>query len=505
MKQQNRIHIKYFSAGEISRKFLTIFFFLALITGLTRCSSGKKDTNPNVVIIFIDDMGYADPSCFGNPVVETPNIDALAGEGLKFTNFYVNSPICSPSRVAINTGTYPMRHRIHSFIASSEQNNNRAMAHYLNPEVPFFARTLKQNGYATGHFGKWHMGGGRDLGDVPHPTEYGYDKSLVSFEGIGDRVLFPHDNLCAQSAKLGRGKITWAEKHRSTEIYVDSALAFIDRNPGKPFFVNLCPNDVHDPHLPDSAMWENYKAYSENPWEQKFFAVLKELDNQIGRFMSGLESRGLLENTIVVFTSDNGPTDWPHYYNRQRYPADYKGELYPPGFTGKFYGRKWSLYEGGIRMPFIIRWEGHIPAAATDSTTVLAAMDLFPSLCSLLGIKYPENLDGTDKSEALLGNPVKVTQPLMWEYASNPGGSILPGNRDFISPNLAIREGDWKLLINADSTGAQLYNLKNDPGETNNIVGENKSVAENLAKKVIGWRKSMPVEIPQTFKKFDYE
>lgn len=477
--------------------YKVLFSSLVIYLMFLGCSNSEKSKYPNVVIIFIDDMGYADPSCFGNPVVETPHIDALAREGLKFTNFYVNSPICSPSRVAINTGTYPMRHRIHSYIASSEQNNNRAMAHYLNPEVSFFARTLKQNGYATGHFGKWHMGGGRDLGDVPHPSAYGYDKSLVSFEGIGDRVLFPNDNLCAQSAKLGRGNIIWAEKHQSTKIYIDSALAFIDRNPGKPFFVNLCPNDVHDPHLPDSAMWENYKAHSENPWEQKFFAVLRELDNQIGRFMSGLENRGLLENTIVVFTSDNGPTDWPHYYNRQRYPADYRGELYPPGFTGEFYGRKWSLYEGGIRMPFIIKWKGHIPAAATDSTTVLAAMDLFPSLCSMLGISHPENLDGRDKSAALLGTPVDDTQPLMWEYSSNPGGSIQPGNKAFRSPNLAIRKGDWKLLINADSTDLKLFNLEKDPGEKLNLTAQNSELAREMATKVLTWRRSMPVDLPE--------
>jgi len=262
---------------------------------------------------------------------------------------------------------------------------------------------------------------------------------------------------------------------------------------------------VHDPFLPETSMLEKYKSYTENPWEQKFLAVLKELDNQIGRFVNELEKRGLLENTIIVFTSDNGPTDWPYYYNRQRYPDDYQGELYPPGFTGEFYGRKWSLYEGGIRMPFIIQWRGRITASQTDSTTLISAMDLFPSLCSILGITYPENLDGTDKSTALLGTPVDVTQPLMWEYSSNPGGSIQPGNSAFRSPNLAIREGDWKLLINADSTEAQLYNVKNDPGERENLIEENKSVAESLAKKVIEWRKSMPVEIPQTFKKFDYE
>ena len=484
-----------------SRKKLYTFGFIVIIVLILLPSltsnQQKNNKKPNIIIIFIDDMGYADPCCFGNPMINTPNIDAMADRGLILTNFYVNSPICSPSRVAINTGRYPMRYSIHSYIASSYQNESRDMADYLDPSAPTFARTLQQNGYATGHFGKWHMGGGRDLGDVPHPRKYGFDKSLVCFEGIGDRVLFPHDNLCKQSAKLGRGKIIWAEKHKSTSIYVDSALAFIKSNQNTPFFVNLCPNDVHDPHLPDTTMIEKYKSLTDNPFEQKFFAVLKELDNQIGRFINELDEMGLLENTIIVFTSDNGPTDWPFYYKQARYPDDYDGELYPPGFAGPFYGRKWSLYEGGIRMPFIIMWKDHIPTSRTDSTTVMAAMDLFPSLCSVLNIDYPGNLDGTDKSAALLGDPIEVKQPIMWEYSSNPGGSIKPGNKEFISPNLAIREGDWKLLINADSTGAQLYNLRTDPGEKNNLVDQEKTIAEKLAKQIISWRRSMPVSIPE--------
>lgn len=496
MKQATVFRKGSFSFYGRKVRFFKEMFFLILIAGVIGCQSGQQEEKPNVVFIFIDDMGYGDPSSFGNPVVQTPHMDALAEQGLKFTNFYVNSPICSPSRVALNTGRYPMRYKIHSYIAASVQNEERAMAHYLDPSAPFFARTLKQNGYATGHFGKWHMGGGRDLGDVPYPTDYGYDKSVVSFEGIGDRVLFPNDNLCSQSAELGRGNIIWAEKHRSTQIYVDSALAFIDRQGDLPFFVNLCPNDVHDPHLPAEAMLEQFKSGSENPWEQKFFAVLKELDNQIGRFMGELESRGLLENTIVVFTSDNGPTDWPYYYRQQRYPEGYEGELYPPGFTGGFYGRKWSLYEGGIRMPFIIQWKGHIPAASTDTTTVMAAMDLFPSLCSILGIDYPDNLDGTDKSEALLGTPVKPTKPLMWEYSSNPGGSIQPGNPAFRSPNLAMRDGDWKLLMNADSTDIKLFDLKNDPGEQQNLADQNVERVREMAAGVLAWRRSMPVDIP---------
>jgi arylsulfatase A-like enzyme len=469
---------------------------LILIMILARCNTDHSGSRPNVLIVFIDDMGYADPSCFGNRLVKTPAIDKLATEGLRITNFYVNAPICSPSRVALNTGHYPMRYAIHSYLASSEKNRERGMANYLDPSANTIAKTLHQNGYVTGHFGKWHMGGGRDLEDVPHPAEYGYDRSLVSFEGIGDRVLFPGDDLCKQSAALGKGKIIWAEKYQSTGIYVDSALAFIERAGDKPFFVNFCPNDVHDPHLPSPEILEKFKTIIENPFEQKFLAVLAELDKQTGRLLSEMDRMGKLENTIIVFTSDNGPTDWPSYYRRTNYPENYQGDLYPPGSAGEYFGRKWSLYEGGIRMPFIIRWKGHIPEGTTDSETILSAIDLFPSLCKLLDIAYPDDLDGKDKSQAFLGTPLREIQPIFWEYGSCQGGSILPGNPDFISPELAIREGEWKLLINFDSTNVQLYNLKNDPGETMNLMEAETERTREMIAKVLNWRRTLPVSFP---------
>ncbi len=479
----------------INRFVWRIFACIVLLSGLS-CSEERAAIRPNVAIIFIDDMGYGDLGCYGNSIVPTPYIDAIANQGTKFNQFYVNSPICSPSRVALNTGRYPMRYQIHSYIASSQQNAKRAMANYLNPEAPTLAKTLKQAGYATGHFGKWHMGGGRDLGEVPFPTEYGFDQSLVSFEGIGNRILFPNDKLSKQSAALGKGEIIWAEKHQSTRIYVDHALDFIQASGEQPFYINLCPNDVHDPFLPDSVNWAAWSEVTENPFEQKFFAVLQEMDGQIGRFVATLDSLGKLDNTLIILASDNGPTDWPYYYTAKRYPEGYEGAHYPPGFTGGLFGRKWSLYEGGIREPLIVSWKGHIPRGETDSTTVMAAMDLFPSICSLLELEYPDTLDGTDKSQALLGTPLEKVPPIMWEYASNPGGSIQPGNKNFRSPSLAIRAGDWKLLMNADGSSAQLFDLKMDPAEKNNQAADKPTIVRELAAKVIEWRKSMPVEMP---------
>lgn len=474
-----------------------LYLVFGIVVSLSACTNVEKIEKPNVVILFIDDMGYADPSCFGNPLIKTPNIDALAQNGIKFTNFYVNSPICSPSRVAINTGQYPMRHKIHSYINSSKANALRGMADFLDPNVKTLAKTLQANGYATAHIGKWHLGGGRDVDYAPLIQEYGFDKSFTSFEGLGDRVLFNDSihGLSRQSAKLKKGNIVWADKCDVTEMYVDSALAFINRNKEQPFFLHLFPDDVHDYHLPRPETLEKYKSLTQNPWEQKFLAVLDELDTQIGRFLKGLEEMNELENTLILFTSDNGPTDWRRYYEMEKYPEGYDGVLYAPGFAGPFHGRKWSLYEGGIRMPFIAQWAGHIKKGTIDSTTVMSAIDLYPTVCSLLGINYPENIDGTDKSNALFGVPIKDVPPIMWEYGSGPRGSIKPGNKENISPTLAIRDGDWKLLINPDSTNAKLFNLIEDPGETTNLVDENDELSRELAGKLIQWRKSMPVSI----------
>ena len=149
-------------------------------------------------------------------------------------------------------------------------------------------------------------------------------------------------------------------------------------------------------------------------------------------------------------------------------------------------------------MPFIIQWKGHIPEGKTDDQTIIAATDLFPSLCSIIGIEWPDGLDGRDKSKALLGTPMEVTDPIMWQYNCNPGGTIIPGNPDFISPNLAMREGKWKILINADSSNAELYNIELDPGETSNLVEQEPELSRDMASRLIAWRRTMPVDIRKT-------
>ncbi|MBT7865248.1 MAG: sulfatase-like hydrolase/transferase, partial [Opitutales bacterium] len=226
------------------------FFLITILVSIGTVQGARSSENPNVIIFYVDDMGYADPSCFGNPDMETPNIDRFASEGLKLTNYYSNSPICSPSRVALNTGQAPGRHKVWAHFASKEQNRVRNMVDFLDPSVQTMARSFKANGYATAHFGKWHMGGGRDV-VAPLPQEYGFEESLVTFEGLGDRILWDKKGLNGQSAKLGRGNITFVKKHETTGIYVDRAIDFMERHRNEAFYLHVFPNDVHDAHVPD--------------------------------------------------------------------------------------------------------------------------------------------------------------------------------------------------------------------------------------------------------------
>jgi len=438
-------------------------------------SAVAADRPPNIVLILADDLGYGDLGCYGGEI-PTPNIDRLAATGIRFTQAYVAAPICSPSRVGITTGQFPARHLIFSYLNNRQSQRALGMRDFLDPQVPTIARALKNRGYATGHFGKWHMGGGRDVGDAPLPQAYGFDESSTSFEGLGDRVL-PPGNLSDQSEKLGQGKITRAPKSELTKHFVDRAIGFVERNRDKPFYLQLWPDDVHDPFAPTPAQLAKFAKFSGNKYRQQFFAVLDEMDRQIGRLIDAVQG----ENTILVFLGDNGPTAWPRYYNEK---------LDPPGSTGGLRGRKWSLYEGGIRTPFIVNWKGRTPAGRVNNDTVIAAVDLLPTFCKLAGAASPANTDGEDMSNAIRGKRQQRKRDLYWEYGRAEKGYPYPGLAADKSPNCAIRSGPWKLLQNADGAGVELYDLRRAPHE-NHVTSDPRRAAA-LSRKLLAWRKSLP-------------
>lgn len=362
----------------------------------------------NIVQIFIDDLGYADLGSYGGEAA-TPNMDRLAAEGIRFTQAYVASPVCSASRVGITTGQFPSRHLIYSYLDNRESQRKHGMRNFLDLKAPSIARAFQQSGYATGHFGKWHMGGGRDVGEAPLPTEYGFDESFTSFEGLGDRAL-PPGRLSDLNEKLGRGEITHAAQRDLTGLYVDKTIAFAKASAaaGKPFYIHLWPNEVHDPFDAKADMLSKYERFASNKYRQQYFATIEDMDRQFGRVIDAVDKLGLAESTLFVVLSDNGPTAWPYYY---------KEKLDPPGSTGGLRGRKWSLYEGGIRVPMIARWKGRIPAGRTDETSVVSSLDFFPTCCKLARIPAPKvAFDGEDISRVLLGKPSSRRKDLFWDY-----------------------------------------------------------------------------------------
>ncbi len=454
---------------NLFRKALASLFILGFICLDSIRAFGAEGAKPNVIFILTDDMGWGDLGVYGGKRVKTTNLDRLASEGTRFTQFYVASPICSPSRVAITTGMYPARWRINSYLHTREGNKKSQQVDWLDLKAPTLARAFKQSGYATGHFGKWHMGGGRDVDDAPLPSAYGFDEHFVNSEGMGPRI----PGFGGTGPEMVEGKPMM--RHKFTEFFVDKTIDFMRRHKGGPFFVNLWPMDVHDPHKPSAEEEEKFSEVTPAGL-RRFYGVLDEYDHQMGRLLAAIKEMGLEKDTIVVFTSDNGPNP---SFQRLR--------------SGQLRGQKWSLYEGGIREPFIIRWPGKIPAGLVNDSTVMATIDMFPTLCALTGVPPPGNaaFDGVDQSAVLLGKPAVRTKPIFWEYGRTDY-YLKPTAIDDQSPNVAIRDGNWKLLINADGSNGQLYDLAADPKETHDLSAAKPDVAERLTSQALTWRKSLP-------------
>ncbi len=454
-------------------KSLTKFLCLFGILANALASHGQE--RPHIIVILTDDMGFSDIGAFGGRFVPTPGLDRLAAGGTRYTQYYSASPICSPSRAGLLTGMFPGHWNFTNYLNNRRGNGRAEQANYLNVHAPSIAKILKTAGYATAHIGKWHMGGGRDIKNAPGFVHYGFDEHASTYESPEpDPALTATDWIWSDDDSVKR----W----NRTAYFVDKALDFLRRNAGTiPCFVNLWPDDMHDPWVPEENQRQNGQ-FPMNPKEEAAFKlVLAEFDKQLGRLFDGLRELGIEDNTLVIFTSDNGALP---SFNGSR--------------NGGLRGTKLSLYEGGIRMPFIVRWPGHVPAGVIDSLSVLNATDLVPTLAAIASAQLPANYkgDGEDRSAVLTGQPSPRKKDMYWEYGRNDYAFNYPKGRDR-SPNLAIRSGKWKLLMNYQQENFELYDMENDKYETKNVADAQPELVQDLKTKLHLWRSYLPELTPE--------
>lgn len=435
----------------------------------------RVNERPNIVFIFADDWGWGDLGCYGNKNIKTPNIDRLAEGGTIFKQFYVASAVCSPSRASCLTGQFTPRHGIHSHLNTMEGSRRRNLPQYLDPDLPMLPRLLNEAGYATAQFGKWHLCT-TDNPEVPPPSRYGFDEHRITV-GSGSAVheatfSLPGFNIF-EGSRPGPGWGKWRSE-ASGRIFSET-IRFIQKNKERPFYVQAWLYDTHAVLSPTREQMEPFKSLP-MPYGI-YYSAVADSDHHIGRLLEKLDEWDLADNTIVIFSSDNGPEDL------QLYEASAHGV----GEPGPFRGRKRSGYEGGIRMPFVVRWPNVTPRGRVDQDTILGSVDLLTTLCRLAGARAPDGslLDGEDLSAAFRGTSVKRKRPLFWDLHEDTLGPII--NR---SPKLIIRDGRWKLLMNEDGSGIELYDIAANPLEVDNVADIYPDVAKKLSKRLLEWKRN---------------
>ena len=428
----------------------TLIYTTAIACFLT-CQNDRKVQKsdemdmPNIVILLADDLGYGDLGCYGG-VAQTPNLDRLAKEGIRLTDFYAAAPNCSPSRAGMLTGRYATKVGMYNYMSPGHPM-------HLKEEEVTIAEIVKQKGYATGHFGKWHVSNltpDKDLGQ-PQPDDQGFDYSLGTTNNSRPSHLNPV-NFVRNGTKTGE------MKGYSCQIIVDEAIHWLkqEKDPKTPFLLYMA---FHEPHLKLASppeLIENYSQYSEK--DAEYYANVENMDLAIGKLLTVLKEQGLGNNTLILFASDNGS-----YHN---------------GSNGKLLGGKSFVYEGGIRVPGILHWKGVIKAGQTIDQPA-SLVDIMPTICELTGIEHPKKvrLDGVSLTPLLLGKTLERSNPLSWFfYRTSPQMAMRFGNYVLLGRSLdTIRhthptsQPDMDYIKELSLDAFELYDLKNDIEQAHNL------------------------------------
>ena len=435
---------------------------------------------PNVVLILADDLGARDLGCYGSTYYETPNLDRLASRGVRLTNAYAASPLCSPTRASIMTGQNPARTGITApgchlpkVTLKKQLLSGKSRVHVANsvtrlkPDYHTLAEALKAAGYATGHFGKWHLGHNMAPGDAYEPKDQGFD------------VDWPHTPRAPGPS--GGYLAPW--NFITDSAITDEAGAFIRASKGRPFFVNFWLFSVHSPWNARADFIEHFRQKTDpaNPQKNPLYAAMvKSLDEAVGRLLRHIEESGEADNTLVVFWSDNGGYAYPPK------TTDPEGYTEIPATSNlPFRSGKASLYEGGTREPGIVVWPGKVKPGTT-ADFLMQSTDIYPTILGACGVapKSDQKVDGFDQTTALTGGSSPRTQIFChFPHGDAQRGAIMDG----FYAGSSIREGDLKLIrfyARADdgSDELELYDLAKDPGERHNLATERPEIASRLNK-----------------------
>ncbi len=450
-------------------KGLLVVSFLVLFMGL----NAQKNQKPNIVFFLIDDLGWSDLGCYGSKFYETPNIDKLANEGIRFTSAYM-MPTCSPSRASLMTGEYPPRTGIYTVDAYAgtplkmQKVKGIRSKKFLSQNDVTIAEVLKNEGYVNGHFGKWHLGNTPET----YPLAQGFDVNVAGCETGAPRSFFsPYLNV--------KNIETQNDGKYLPEVLTDGACRFIEENKNSPFFLYFPFYLVHVP-LHAKKEWAAKYAAKEPDGGQSipaYGAMVSYMDFCVGRVLKKIEELGLDENTIVIFTSDNG------------------GQIVATS-NSPLKGQKGNLHEGGIRVPLIVKWPGKVKKATRNDTPV-TVVDFYPTLAGMSDANLPKDkqIDGESIVPLLTGKGRLKRDAIFWHLTSYNGNgrsnSLL-----WQPPGGAIRKGDWKLIENFEDGSLQLYNLKGDIGEKENLADKYPEKTNELLNRLKAWQEKTKAPIP---------
>ena len=426
--------MNYSNSKQIIVGFLAIVILEILVPLQVRAQSEK----PNIIIILTDDQGYHDVSYYETKDLQTPNLDALRKDGMRFDNFLTNSPVCAPTRASLLSGRYPDRVGVPGLIRSHPENNWG----YLDPKTVLLPQKLKEANYHTAHIGKWNLG----LESPNLPNQKGFDLFHGWLEDMMDDYVIKR--------RHGKNFMRLNEEvidpmGHATDLFTEWAIDYISEQAKKeqPFFLYLAYNAPHFPVQPPKEWSDRVRERDPALPEKRanLIAFIEHLDHGIGKVITSLKESGEYENTIIIFTSDNG------------------GHLPDLANNGPLRDGKQSMYEGGLRVPTLVVWPGQI-AAGSSTIQLNLSMDIYPTLLELAGVEIYHTIEGRSFLKTLLGNIVVEEERVV--YFTRREGGLTYGGKAYH----ALRKGDWKLLQNSPYQPMELYNLKTDPKEENDLI-----------------------------------